>query len=346
MSDEQGKKRPIRILVVRTDRIGDVVLSLPVFASLRRALPTAHICALTRSYTRDLLTGRDDVNEVISFDSDTSHIPLKDFPRLLHAIKLKDFDVAVLLYSNFTVSALTALAGIPKRIGPATKLAQIFLNNRITQRRSKSKKHEADHNLELLKPLGIDVIRESKIPVPAGVEKLFARKTKRPLIGIHPGSGGSARNWPEEKYIELVNELSTAGCDIVITGSQREQKLVERIVNKVNGAVTTYIGTSGIKGLISALAEFDVFIAPSTGPLHIASAVGVPVIGIYCPISVCLPSRWGPIGAHDTALAPNVSECEKCIKEECKEWDCMDKIKVKLVRDTALAKLNSPVELK
>ncbi|VAX17812.1 ADP-heptose--lipooligosaccharide heptosyltransferase II [hydrothermal vent metagenome] len=345
MNDKPGARPESRILVVRTDRVGDVVLSLPVFASLRSAMPDAYICALTRDYTRDLLTERDDVNEVISFKSKTSHIPLKEFPRILHEVKLKDFDVAIVLYSNFSVSALTMMAGIPKRIGPATKLAQIFLTHRIIQRRSKGKKHEADHNLDLLWPLDISPLRKIKIAVQNKTEQIFSRNENKPLIGVHPGSGGSARNWPEQKYVELINELSLAGADVVITGSPQERRMVERIAQEVDPAVTTYIGEDGLKGLISALAEFDVFIAPSTGPLHIASAVGTPVVGIYCPISVCLPSRWGPIGAHDTALVPNVTECKTCIEEECEEWDCMYKIEVSLVRDSALAKVSSQTTL-
>jgi len=279
------------------------------------------------------------VDEIISFESDTSHIPLKDFPGLLHKVKLKNFDVAIVLYSNFSVSALTMIAEIPKRIGPATKLAQIFLNHRITQRRSKSKKHEADHNLDLLKPLGITPIREIKITAPQKTKNIFNRNGSRPLIGVHPGSGGSARNWAEGKYIELVKELSAAGADVVITGSPQERGTVEKIAKEAGGTATIYIGESGLKGLISALAELDVFIAPSTGPLHIASAVGTPVVGIYCPISVCLPVRWGPIGKYDTALLPNVEECEKCIEEECKEWDCMDKISVDSVYDAIISKI-------
>lgn len=333
-----------RILVARTDRIGDVVLSLPVFTSIRAAYPGAHICALTRDYTRGLLENRPDIDEVISFDSPNNHIPNREFFRLAADLRRKKFDAAIALFSNFSVAALLAASGIPVRIGPASKLAQFFLTHRLAQRRSKSARHEADHNLDLLKPTGIHPVREASIKIPKAARHPFRKTHGKPLIGIHPGNGGSARNWPEKNYSRLISELSAQEADVAVTGSPAENAMVERIVKEAGAAVQTYIGEGDLMELAAALSQLDVLIAPSTGPLHIASATGTPVVGIYCPIRVCLPQRWGPIGADDTALVPDVPPCERCEGEKCSEWDCMEKITVGRVKEAALARTGAPVK--
>lgn len=334
-----------RILVVRTDRIGDMVLSLPVFTSLKAAFPRSSICALTRNQTAELLVGRPDVDDIISFESDTSRIPWVEFKRLLPEIIKRKFDAAVILFSNFSVTALTAAAGIPARVGPATKIAQALLTHRVRQRRSKTMRHETDHNLDLLNVFGAPPIRVAFITAPRPPMVKLARNDGRPLVGVHPGSGGSARNWSESRYAELVRELTGAGCDVVVTGSSVERELVERVIRSAGGLASAHIGSGKLMELASVLSQMDVFVAGSTGPLHMASALGTPVVGIYCPIFVCLPQRWGPIGPNDTALVPNVPACGKCVMEKCPHYDCMDKISVGLVRDSVLSKTGFSVGL-
>ncbi len=330
-----------RILVARTDRIGDVVLSLPVFASLKSAYPHATICALTRDYTRELLEDRDDVDEVITFESDNAHVPWRRFSRLLTRIKAKQFDVAIALYLNFSIALLFALAGIPRRVGPAAKAAQFLLTDRIRQSRSKGTRHETDHNLDLLTPLSAPPVRSAVMEVPAGRQRIFTKAEGRPLIGVHPGHGGSSRNWPEKNYAELITQLSSAGCDVALTGAADERELVGRVRDKAEGNVQMYVGSGSLKELACALAELDAFVAPSTGPLHIASAVGKPVVGLYCPIFVCLPQRWGPIGPNDTAITPEVEACDKCVDEKCVHFDCMESRRVGKVKEAALGKVRA-----
>lgn len=316
-----------------------MVLSLPVFASIRKALPGAYIAALARDYTRELLEGRDDVDEIISFDSPGAHIPTGMILPMAARLREKKFDVAILLYLKTSVAAAMALARIPARIGPATKLAQVFLTHRITQRRSKSLKNEADHNLDLLAPLGISPVREARIPVDRSIPGHFIKRVGRPLIGVHPGHGGSARNWPEANWSTLIRELAAQGYDVAVTGAANEYALVERVIALSGVEAQRYIGADGLGKLARVLSGLDVFVAPSTGPLHIASAVGVPAVGIYCPIFVCLPDRWGPIGPGGVGLRPDVTPCDRCTGMDCPHFDCMESISVGRVVDAVRAKV-------
>ncbi len=146
---------------------------------------------------------------------------------------------------------------------------------------------------------------------------------------------------PHGRYAELIARLSSAGCDVAVTGSAFEVELVERVIKNSGVNTQVYLGSGGLKELAGVLAGLDVFIGPSTGPLHLASAVGTPVVGIYCPIFVCLPARWGPIGPNDTALTPDVAPCNRCINGKCDHFDCMESINVDEVKDAALGKVRA-----
>ncbi|MDH5638723.1 MAG: glycosyltransferase family 9 protein [Nitrospinota bacterium] len=329
------------ILVVRTDRIGDMVLSLPVFASIRKAWPAARVTVLARDYTSQLIEGREDVDEVISFSSSGAHVPAGMILPLASRLREKKFDAAILLYLKSSVAITLALARIPVRIGPATKLAQLALTHRIPQRRSQGLKNEADYNLDLLAPLGIEPVREAKIHVDPNAPKVFQKNGGRPLVGVHPGSGGSARNWPKSNWVELIRALSRAGYDIALTGAAHERDMVEGIKEASGERAQVYIGQNGLKALAEALAQLDVFVGPSTGPLHMASAAGTPVVGIYCPIRVCLPVRWGPIGPGGSAVAPDVPPCEYCLGADCPHFDCMEKITPDMIVDQVAIKIRS-----
>ncbi len=333
-------ERP-RILVARTDRIGDVALSLPVFASLRRAYPEARIVALSRDYTKSLFEMSPDVDDVIHFDSDNAHVPIRRFVRLAREIRSEKFDVAIALYLNFSVGALLAFGGVPRRVGPATKAAQIFLTDKVVQRRSKSARHEVDHNLDLLiKLLGVAPVRQASIDIPKDRSPRYAGEGGRFLVGVHPGHGGSSRNWPERNYSGLIARLKESGVDVVVTGAGHERDVVERVMKNSGVETRAYIGDGDLAELASVLSEFDVFVASSTGPLHMATVAGAKAVGIYCPISVCLPQRWGPIGLHDTAIIPDVDPCESCVEDKCPHFDCMDSITVERVRDEVMKKIN------
>ncbi|MEK6589548.1 MAG: glycosyltransferase family 9 protein [Nitrospinota bacterium] len=360
-----------KILVTRTDRIGDVVLSTPVFKSLKRSFPSMFISVLVREYTRDIVTDNLCVDEVIIFDPEGKHKTINGILRLAEEIKGKKFDAALLLFLDFKIGLLSFLSRIPQRIGPATKLAQIFLTNTLPQHRSKVDRHEVDYNLDLAEVLGAKLIRQSEIYIPDEIIKrvndIFS-ELRTPIVGIQPGSGGSARNWRPERYGELANKIiDKTSAVIFVTGGPGEEGLVDEVINSIkwktsplsplitppfpspylrgglrwgyNGKVFKYIGYSGLKELSAVIKRFNVMVGPSTGPVHIASAVGTPVVSLYCPIFVCQPKRWGPIGENDIAITPDVPFCKKCIFERCKYYDCMDRIGVDMVFEEVLKKL-------
>jgi len=320
-----------RLLVVRPDRIGDVVLSTPVFASIAGAKPQWKISALVRPAVAELLEGHPHLYEVITLSTDDKP-SFSNIAGLSARLREKKFDAVIHLYSDFWVSLAVFLAKIPLRIGPASKAAQIFYNVRITQRRSSGERHEADCNLDLLKPLGIPPVRVSSVCFSDNLPENLAGSIQRGSrnVGVFPGMGGSARNWKPARYAELADMLDENGVNVILMAGPGE----ENLLNEVSSACEkkhNRIVISSLKNLAGFIKRLDCFVAPSTGPLHIATAVGTPAVGIYCPIRVCLPSRWGPIGEKDAAYVPDVPVCEKCAPSDCREYDCMDKLSVKTV---------------
>ncbi len=321
-----------KILVARTDRIGDVVLSTPVFKSIKNSFPSISISVLVRPYTKEIVKDNPNLDEVIIYDPEGEHKNIKGLLKLAKEIENKNFDTALILFLDFKVGLLTYLSKIPRRIGPGTKLAQIFLTDRIKQHRSKVDKHETDYNLELAEILGAKPVRQSEIYIPYEITKrvdnIFSSLVT-PIVGIHPGSGGSARNWKPERYAELADKIiDKTGAVIFVTGSPAEDELLDRLVSIIKGKAFKYISYGGLKELAAVIKRFNVLVGPSTGPIHIATAVGTPVVSIYCPIFVCQPKRWGPIGKNDIAIVPDVPFCERCVFEDCEYYDCMDRISV------------------
>lgn len=342
-----------RILVIRTDRIGDVVVSTPVFETLKAACPDAFVAAMVRPYTRDLLKNNPHVDEIIEYDPDGIHGGFGGLLRMVGTLKDHRFDTVITLFSNFRLGLITCMAGIPNRIAPATKLAQIFYNRRVSQRRSRSTKHEADYNLDLLRAIGItDIRRNVRIWLDDDAERgseLYLKKNnllqawkERRLIGIHPGSGGSARNWTPERYAALADRLiAESGYAVLLTGGQGEKELLLTVQRNMTekGIVFT---SNRIMELASLLKRLSCFISSSTGPMHMAAAVGTPTVSLFCPITACLPIRWGPIGNRHRVLMPEAPECVKCVENGCDYFDCMEMITI----DTAIKAVKELVEVR
>ncbi len=314
-----------KILIIRPDRIGDVVLSTPVLTSIRRARPGWKISVLVKPLVAPLLEGHPDVDEVMRLD--TSEKPSFCNTRgLAGRIRSGGFDAAIHLFSDFWISLAVWRAGVPWVAGPASKIAAIFYDKRVVQNRSKGGRHEADHNLDLLAPLGIPPIRKTSVAAkegfapPPGLLAVGKRS-----VGVFPGMGGSARNWKPANFARLADILAGEGMNVILICGPGGEPLLSEVWSLTKSAPARFV-CPGLKELASFIKMLDCFVAPSTGPLHMATAVATPAVGIYCPIRVCLPERWGPIGEKDAALRPDVPVCEKCVPARCEQYDCMDKL--------------------
>jgi heptosyltransferase III len=336
-----------RILVVRTDRIGDLVLTLPMVDVLRMNYPDAHIAMLARRYTAELAGSSGNVDEVILYDQESNFVP---FFKMLKLIRLKKFDVVFVAFPRMRLAILLWLAHIKHRVGSGFRLYSLFFNKRVYEHRKDAKKHELEYNLTLLEKFGcmlkkiqtpwIDVKEENILSVKSKLKQMGIDETDK-LIIMHPGSGGSSRDWNRERFIELAKKITKLpNIKIILTGSVNETTLIQYIKNNVDAAVDMCGQFSLLEYAgLSKLAKL--FIGNSTGTLHIAAAVGTPVISFFPHIKPMTPERWGPYTDKKKVFIPQNQppDCKKCVNNKT-NCECVDSISADTVFESVKEFLN------
>lgn len=290
-----------RVLVARTDRLGDVLLTTPVASAVRASFPSAHIAFLVRPYAAPLLEGHPDIDEVLLDEGD-------DAAALAARLRAGRFDAAVVAYPRWRMVQAVWRARIPLRVGPANKAYALLLNRPVVQRRSRGERHEADHNLALLAPLGVPfrrfptVLRLTDAEREEGRRRLASLRRdvgSRPLAVLHPGGGGSAPRWPVEHFMELASRLARAGAAVVVTaGPGEDYAAAAAALDGADEVALLAPGGLTVRQLAGVLAAAGVVVANSTGPLHMAVALGVPTVSIYPGSGTGQPRRWGPYPAY------------------------------------------------
>ena len=333
-----------RILVVRPDRLGDVVLSLPVLTLLKRHYPDAKITFAVQSWIADGL-------EPILKGIEVLRIP-NSRSEWRNLVKSHHFDAAVVLQSKLAVTLGIFRAGIPIRVGPVGKPHTWFLfNKRIRQNRSKVEKHESQYNCDLLKELGVEIPENIESFFPAfkpNPESLYSVKAWleahdlfSKYVVVHPGMGGSAENWPKDHYQKLVKELTEQSVRVVITHGVGEFKLAEKIKGNTPAIIFGGHAPKSLSELGALYAGAKCVIAPSTGPLHWAAAFGAPVVSFYPKIRVQSAKRWGPLATSSkkSVFIPDVG-CKavfRCNGPKCPDYPCMQKIPVASVLNAVIS---------
>ena len=345
---EQAKER--HILIVRTDRIGDVVLSLPMVEALHAWDGAVSVSFLVRTYTRELVEGAPGVAGVLNSDTgDTA----KPFWTLVRELRLARFDVAVIASPTLRTALAVRFAGIRVRVGTGYRWYSSLFNRRVYEHRKTALKHEAQFNVSLLGALGVPVPPSPKpvltIPGSAREAALALRRAKGfapsdRLVVLHPGSGGSARDWKAENFGRLARHLAAAGAAVLVTGGRGEEPLVERVCAAAQMPLETSVGKLGLMTLAALLESASLFVSNSTGPLHIASAVGTPVIAFYPPIIQCSPRRWGPLAERKVVFEADAGRCPRCQGGPCQGDDCMEQITVEEVTEAARSLLGTDLQ--
>lgn len=327
--------KPNNLLIVRTDRIGDVVLSLPLAELIKKHYPDCRITFLLKDYTKSLVEGHPFIDNILILKEKNNKISLIE--NILQ-IKKNSYDAVVVVYPTFITALIIFLSRIHSRIGTGYRWYSALFNNKVYEHRKNALRHELEYNVNLLKYFGIE---ESVNPSTINFNLKIAKKDdervttilkvknidlKKPVIIIHPGSGGSSIDLPLNKFKELVDLIhNNLTAEILITGSKSEIEYCHNLV--VSGKTKNLAGLFNLGELKSLINHCDIFIANSTGPLHIAAALGKNVIGFYPKIPQCSAKRWGPYSNKSIVFTPEL-ECFNCTREQCEHLDCMNSITV------------------
>jgi ADP-heptose:LPS heptosyltransferase len=287
----------MNILVVRNDKLGDFITALPTLYVLKHHNPSNRIIALVAPLNRKLAESCDFIDEVIVDTGD-------DILELAFKIKQAQVDASITLFSNTRVAIAQWIARIPIRIAPATKIAQIFYNRRITQRRSEVKMAEFEYNLELTKALFSDISLDFPKPLlhfSGDVFRAFCAETgvTKPVVAFHPGFGGSSdANWTLSEYIELVHLAeSEPNIDVVMTFGPDEEKLYDEAKILIGESrVILYRSVGSVVDFAALLSGMKLFVSTSTGTYHLASAVGCETFTFFADTRFASALRWKSIG--------------------------------------------------
>ncbi len=329
----------MRILIVRNDRLGDLVLTTPMFEAVKHELPQSRVEAFISPGNLDLVKRNPFIDGILLDDYD--HSP-RGFMQLVRDLRKRSFDAAIMAVPSLRIALALAMARIPLRIGPATHFyCPVLLNRPIVQRRSRVEKHEAEYTLDLLGGLGVRASPEVRPFVrPLDDDVAWAREKMtqlglcaggQKLVVLHPCSLGSARNWKETQWAALLKYLQDDHrLSCVLTGSQGDRVAIDRIRFHYGLTAASLAGQTTLGKLIALLGLADAFVASSTGPLHLAAGLDRNVFGIFPPIRVQSAKRWGPWRTKNARIFAPDAACPatyRCKKETCPSFDCMDAVK-------------------
>jgi lipopolysaccharide heptosyltransferase II len=307
--------RTRRIVVVRTDRLGDVVLATPLVRALRNTFPDAHLAALVRPYARDVLVGNPHLDEILVDDRDGAGRGARGFWRGVAALRRRRFDTALLLLPTSRAAWMLFFAGIRRRIGVGHKFYEVVTGMESVSRHGYVPlRHEADYCLDLGRRLGVratdldteifladeDRDRGAQVLASAGAG------AEHVLVGIHMGSGGSSPNWTPERYLDLAGAIAArapARTRIVFTGEERIPRL------PASDRMLDLRGGRPLRELVAVISRLHVLVSSSTGPMHVAAALGVPTVSLFCPLPACSPTLWGPRGNRARIVQPPEDSC-------------------------------------
>jgi heptosyltransferase-3 len=324
----------LRILLSRTDSIGDVILTLPMAGVLKANFPDCQILFLGRTYTKSVIELSEHVDGFVNYDE----ILKRDRKAQIEFIKDLNLDIFIHVFPVKEIAQLAKAAGVPKRVGTRNRLWHWFTcSHLIKLSRKNSELHESQLNIKLLSFLNIETTIDLKV-----IQECYGFSRVRPLgnelfvnlldkqrtkVILHPKSKGSAKEWGLANFSKLIQQLPKDKFQIFISGTKEDGVQLENFI-KENPTANDITGKLTLDEFISFINLCDMLVAASTGPLHIAAALGKKAIGLYSPKRPIHPGRWAPVGKDAHALVFDEA-CENCKnKVDC---NCIEKIDVQKV---------------
>jgi ADP-heptose:LPS heptosyltransferase len=311
-----------RILWIRLDHIGDVVMSLPALAALRACFPAARIDVLVRPGVAPLLSGMTEANRILTYD--TPRFPergrgegLFRTVNLIHRLRRNRYDLAIEMRGDDVARFIAFGSGARRRLGPdrifyeapGSANFSFLMTHRSTL--PEEPHHAVENNLDLLKILGCDAAPDFRFPVAPKQRESVRRKLKalgvrEKFAAIHARSNDPNRDWTPERFAAVANHLvQEHDLDVVLTGASRDKEYNKCIVNSAGARVYNAAGCFSLMELPAFFEQAVLMVTVDTGPMHIAAAVSTPIVALMLPF---LAARHYPYGQPDGVVVPGAGE--------------------------------------
>ncbi|MBI2495798.1 MAG: lipopolysaccharide heptosyltransferase II [Candidatus Omnitrophica bacterium] len=340
---------PKRILVMRLDRLGDVILSTPVLQALRRKFPHAFIAMMVRPACREAVEGHPDLNEVIVYEKEGRHRSILGTVRFARELRRSGFDTALVLHPSNRSHWIPWLAGIPTRIGYDRKSAWL-LTHRVPHQKQEGKKHEALYTLELLQVFGMTPeLSRPRLSIPPAalhrVEALLAEASVAPtdsLVAIHPSASCVSKRWMPERFAQVADRLiAERNVRVCLVAGEADALPARQVAQAMRHPALNLAGRLSVGELAALLRRCACLVSNDSGPVHVAAAVGTPVVDIFGRNQRGLsPLRWGPLGDGHVVLHKEVG-CVTCLAHNCDiGFLCLTSLSVEEVYQAAVSVLD------
>lgn len=327
MRDQKLELSKINRVVVRTPNwVGDAVMSVPALRVLRRLLPDAHICLVSRPGTADIFIDGDFADDLLIYDRSGLRSALGQIGEW----KRRRFDLAVLFQNAFEAAVIAFLARVPARIGYKTDGRGFLLTHPVTTPTWKDTRHEIFYYLNLVGEIGRAasgvlpaeasepdfalLISNERTQKARDLLKAHDVKVSLPLILLCPGSVNSrAKRWPAERYAELADRFGETGATVALIGSPGELEVSEKVSAKAVHPPLMLTGKTSVGDVAALIAVADLLVTNDTGPAHIGAAVGTPTVVIFGPTNPLTTGPFGPSGL----IVRQPPECAPCMLRDC-----------------------------
>jgi heptosyltransferase II len=332
----------VKILIRATNWIGDAIMALPALQAVRQQFPDAKIAILARPHVADLYRGQNISDDLMAYDPKGSHAGLGGRERLAQELRAQNFDAALLLQNSFDAAWLVWRAGIPQRIGYARDGRSLLLTKRIpVPKLGEIPPHEQFYYLELLRRVGwINSLPQescAKLDVSQqharrAEELLISAGARKNVVRIAIGAGasyGSAKCWPPDRFADFVNRFRLhTDADVILFGTAAEQQVSDAIAAGINGPSISLIGKTTTADLPALLSRCQLFVGNDSGAMHVAAAVGLPVVAIFGPTD---PYGTAPITRRCT-IVQEKPHCSPCFLRRCPiDHRCMTRVEPEAV---------------
>jgi heptosyltransferase-2 len=332
----------MRLMIRATNWVGDAILALPALRAVRAKFPEAQIAIVARPYVADIYRGQGVADELIPYDVKGEQRGWSGRERLARELRAKKFDGALLLQNAFDAAWLAWRAGIPERIGYARDGRSLLLTKAIpVPKVGEIPAHEKFYYLELLRRAGW--IRElpNDVHIALQVPKEQRESAEQTLLaaGARPGlprvavgagaSYGSAKCWPPDRFANALQQFSTQkDVDVILFGTPSESQVSAVIAAGAGRPVIDLTGKTTIAELPALLAQCHLFLGNDSGAMHVAAAVGLPVVAVFGPTD---PHGTAPVTPRCT-IVQQQPYCSPCFLRRCPtDHRCMTAVTVPMV---------------